>query len=64
MEDHTFLEKQQKAMEKGEKWSSPALTTLNSYFNQDNFYEKPKTIQIQKLYKGSMVKSLVALCSK
>ena len=40
------LEKQQKAMEKGEKWSSPALTTLNSYFNQDNFYEKPKGVNL------------------
>ena len=40
------LEKQQTAMEKGEKWSSPALTTLNSYFNQDNFYEKPKGVNL------------------
>jgi hypothetical protein len=40
------LEKKQKAEEKGESYTSPALTTLESYFNQDNFYEKPEGLNL------------------
>lgn len=39
-------EKQQKAMEKGESYTSPALESLGNYFNQENFYEKPKNLNL------------------
>jgi hypothetical protein len=40
------LEKKQKAEEKGEYYTSPPLTTLENYFNQDNFYEKPEGVNL------------------
>lgn len=40
------FEKQQKAMEKGETYTSPALESLGDYYNQENFYEKPKGINL------------------
>lgn len=42
------LEKKQKAEEKGESYTSPALTTLESYFSQDNFYEKPEGLNLSQ----------------
>lgn len=40
------LEKQQKAMEKGQSYVSPALETLTDYYNQENFYEKPENLNL------------------
>ena len=39
-------EKRDKAMEKGESYTSPALESLGDYFNQENFYEKPKNLNL------------------
>jgi hypothetical protein len=40
------MQRKQKAEEKGEGFISPALDTLSTYYNQENFYEKPKEVNL------------------
>jgi hypothetical protein len=39
-------ERRKKAEEKGESYTSPILDTLGKYFSQDEFYEKPKGLNL------------------